>query len=110
MANTTHIYVDQGSDYSFDLTAYFANGAVRDLSTYTVTAKFAMNYESSTKTSMTTAITSNTAGTITCSVSAETSNSVSSGVYAYDVLIDSTSNDVTLRIAEGNLTIRPNIS
>ena len=110
MATQVNIFADQGSDYTLDLSVKEDNGSNTNLTTYTTTAKFAKNYGSSQTYSFTVETVSAADGTLKIKLPAETSANVASGKYEYDVKIDSTSLDITRRVIEGILTIRPKVS
>ena len=110
MASQVNIFVDQGSDYSLDIEVNETSGANTNLTGYTVTSKFAKNYGTSNSYTIQTSITHANNGLVTLSLPASNTESLSSGKYVYDVKINNSSTNVTRRVQEGLLTLRPKVS
>tara|TARA_A100001201_G_scaffold113794_1_gene97482 strand:- start:229 stop:558 length:330 start_codon:yes stop_codon:yes gene_type:complete len=109
MANNVLIFVDQGSDFTANIDVKHANGVVTDLSTYTINASFKKSYGTSQTHSFTTTKTNAANGNMQIKLTAETSSNVAFGRYVYDVVIDSSDLDITRRVQEGILTIKPGV-
>jgi len=107
MAQEVLLSVDQGSNLSIEITVTDSNGDLWDLSTYTIESKFAKNPYTNTVYSF--AGTGAANGLLNLTMNAETSASVPSGRYVYDIEITSTSNTTT-RVQEGLIYFNPNIT
>lgn len=107
MATVNNIYLDQGTtfDFTFDLTN--VDGTAKNLTNYTIYAQIRRSYYSSTKVDFTTAKVS-LEGEITISLTANQTAALKSGRYVYDVEIQS--NQETLRVLEGILTVNPEVT
>lgn len=109
MATKLNISVDQGSDYTLTLAVKDDDGSSTDLTTYSANAKFKKSYGSAQTHLFTTQVTDASTGQLKITLPAETSSNVEYGRYVYDITIDSISLDVTKRIQEGILIIRPKV-
>lgn len=110
MAAITDIFVDQGTDFTLQLSVVDTAGSAKDLTGATITAQARKDYTSSSATaSFTTAITNAVGGICTISLTAATTAGIKAGRYMYDVnVVDNTS--TTIRAVEGMMTIRPEVS
>ena len=110
MAAITDIFVDQGTDFTLQLSVVDTAGSAKDLTGATITAQARKGYTSSSATaSFTTAITNAVGGICTISLTATTTAGIKAGRYMYDVnVVDNSS--TTIRAVEGMMTIRPEVS
>ena len=115
MAGTTTstLFVNQGADYSFEISLANDDGTEKDLTGYTARAYFAKSPYSVTKTQIIAEVASPaTAGVVTFRFTPEITNAVKGGSYLYDAEIIFADSDETIteRILEGVLEIVPSIS
>lgn len=107
MATKANLVIDQGTTFSTIITVADAEGDALDLSNYTGAAQMRKHYSSSNSFSFTVYV-ANT-GTITLSMSANTTANITSGRYVYDCEITSNTGVVS-RIAEGIVTVTPEVT
>ena len=113
MAAIANLIIDQGANFSSDVTVKDANNNAFNLTGYTASAKMALGYSSTrTRTTITTSIASDaTSGVLTLSLTAaETTGLDAPARYVYDVEITQTSTGQVTRVIEGIITIRPNVT
>ena len=94
MSARANLRIDQGANFSSDVTVTDTDGTAFDLTGYTASAKMAQGYSSTrTRVSFTTTIaTDATTGVITLSLTAEQTSTLDSpSRYVYDVEITKTS-------------------
>jgi len=107
MATVNNIYLDQGTTFDFTFNLTNVDGTAKNLTNYTIYAQIRRSYYSSTKVDFTTAKVS-LEGKITISLTANQTAALKSGRYVYDVEIQS--NQETLRVLEGILTVNPEVT
>ena len=113
MAAIANLIIDQGANFSSDVTVKDANNELFNLTGYTASAKMALGYSSTrTRTTITSTIaTDASTGVITLSLTAtETTALEAPARYVYDVEIMQTSTGQVTRVIEGIITIRPNVT
>ena len=112
MAAIANLIIDQGANFSSDVTVKDANGNAFDLTGYTTQAKLAKGYSSTrTRTSMTSVIgTDSTSGVVALGLTATQTAALDAERYVYDVEITQTSTGVVTRVIEGLITVRPNVT
>ena len=113
MAAIANLIIDQGANFSSDVTVKDANGNPFNLTGYTTEAKMAKGYASTrTRTSITSVIaTDATSGVIALSLTAtQTASLDAPDRYVYDVAITQTSTGTVTRVIEGIITTRPNVT
>ena len=112
MAAIANLIIDQGANFSSDVTVKDANGNAFDLTGYTTQAKLAKGYSSTrTRTSMTSVIgTESTSGVVALALTATQTAALDAERYVYDVEITQTSTGVVTRVIEGLITVRPNVT
>ncbi len=108
MATKANLLIDQGSTFSTTVTITDTSGNLLDLTGYTGAAQMRKSYTSTTAHNFSVSV-GNTSGTITLSMSANTTANIAGGRYLYDVELIDTSNTVS-RVFEGIVTINPNIT
>ena len=112
MAAIANLIIDQGANFSSDVTVKDANGNAFDLTGYTPEAKMAKGYASTrTRPSMTSDIaTDATSGVVALSMTATQTAALDAERYVYDVEITQTSTGTVTRVIEGLITVRPNVT
>jgi hypothetical protein len=113
MAAIANLIIDQGANFSSDITVKDANNNAFDLTGYTTEAKMAKGYASTrTRTSITSTIaTDSTSGVVALTLTAAQSATLDAPErYVYDVEITKTSTGAVTRVIEGIITVRPNVT
>tara|TARA_Y100000004_G_C8831054_1_gene376190 strand:- start:399 stop:743 length:345 start_codon:yes stop_codon:yes gene_type:complete len=113
MAAIANLTIDQGANFSSDVTVKDANGNAFNLTGYTVEAKMAKGYSSTrTRTTITSTIaTDATTGVVSLTLtSTQTAALDAPERYVYDVEITQTSSGTVTRVIEGIITVRPNVT
>ena len=113
MAAVANLIIDQGANFSSDITVKDANGNAFNLTGYTAEAKLAKGYSSTrTRTLFTTSIANDaTTGVITLSLTADQTNNLEAPArYVYDVEITKTSDSTITRVIEGIITVSPSVT
>ena len=113
MAAIANLIIDQGANFSSDITVKDANGNAFNLTGYTTEAKMAKGYASTrTRTTITSAVASDaTTGVVSLSLtSTQTAALDAPERYVYDVEITQTSTGTVTRVIEGIITTRPNVT
>ena len=113
MAAIANLIIDQGANFSSDITVKDANGNAFDLTGYTTEAKMAKGYASTrTRTTITSAVASDaTTGVVSLTLtSTQTAALDAPERYVYDVEITQTSTGTVTRVIEGIITRRPNVT
>jgi len=108
MGTKANLKVDQGTDFSTSITLTDDDGTALNLSGYTGAGQIRKYYTSTTAVNFDVVVTANT-GTVTFELSSNTSNSMNSGRYVYDIELTDTSGIVS-RIMEGIVTITPGVT
>tara|TARA_S200002703_G_scaffold78994_2_gene68009 strand:- start:1021 stop:1380 length:360 start_codon:yes stop_codon:yes gene_type:complete len=109
----TNLYVNQGTDFSSEITLVNDDGTAKDLTSYTARSYFAKSPTSDTRHEITAEVASPaTSGVVTLRLSASDTISIKGGSYLYDVEIIYSSGGVTTteRVLEGILELAPSIS
>ena len=113
MAAIANLIIDQGANFSSDITVKDANGNAFNLTGYTTEAKMAKGYASTrTRTTITSAVASDaTTGVVSLTLtSTQTAALDAPERYVYDVEITQTSTGTVTRVIEGIITVRPNVT
>jgi ribosomal protein S11 len=108
MATKANIFIDQGSTFSTIVTITDNNGDAIDLTNFTGAGQMRKSYTASTAYNFTVNV-GNTAGTITLSMTANTTANIAGGRYLYDVELTGASGVIS-RVLEGIATVNPNIT
>lgn len=110
MAAAKNLYIDQGTDFSVQLTIYDDNNQPWDLTGYTGSAKIRKSYYSLNSVNFTLSFdVARTTGIITLELTSSQTSSMEYGRYLYDVVITNLSNKKT-RVIEGIVTINPGVT
>jgi hypothetical protein len=107
MAIKANIVIDQGSDFSTEISVTDDNGDPVNLTGYSAAAQMRKHYTSATAISFVATI--DVAGAVALSMNAATSSNVTAGRYVYDCEITSSSNVVS-RLVEGIVTVTPQVT
>jgi|TARA_B100001778_G_C18509611_1_gene593547 hypothetical protein len=113
MAAIANLIIDQGANFSSDITVKDANGNAFDLTGYTTEAKMAKGYASTrTRTTITSAVASDaTTGVVSLTLTATQTAALDAPErYVYDVEITQTSTGTVTRVIEGIISTRPNVT
>ena len=113
MAAIANLIIDQGANFSSDVTVKDANGNAFDLTGYTTEAKMAKGYASTrTRTTITSAVASDaTTGVVSLTLTAAQTAALDAPErYVYDVEITQTSTGTVTRVIEGIISTRPNVT
>ena len=113
MAAIANLIIDQGANFSSDITVKDANGNAFNLTGYTTEAKMAKGYASTrTRTTITSTIATDAAsGVIALTLTAAQTAALDAPErYVYDVEITNTSTGAVTRVIEGIITTRPNVT
>lgn len=108
MAIKANLLIDQGSDFSTEIDVLDDNGDPVVLTGFTGAAQMRKHYTSSTSTAFNVSINASD-GTVTLSMNAATSSTVTPGRYVYDCELTSSSNVVS-RLVEGIVTVTPQVT
>lgn len=108
MATKANLSIDQGATFTTVVTLTDNDGNVIDISGYTGAAQMRKHYTSSTAKTFTVQL-GGASGTITLSMSANTTANIEAGRYLYDVELTDVSGIVS-RVFEGIVTVNPNIT
>ena len=111
MAAIANLIIDQGANFSSDVTVKDANGNAFNLTGYTTEAKMAKGYASTrTRTSLTSVIATDATSGVALSMTAAQTAALDAERYVYDVEITQTSTGTVTRVIEGLITVRPNVT
>jgi hypothetical protein len=111
MAITTYLDIDQGSDFSLELTLENDDGTPMNLTDFTVYSQFRKSYNSQTAYTFITSIPVPAQGKVKLLLPGTTSSQIKPGRYLYDVeLISSSPVSKKTRVVEGIVTINPEIT
>lgn len=108
MADFVELQIEAGATFSTEITVREANGASKNLATYTARSQLRKSYYSTTATDFTLTITDSANGIINMSLTAANTANIRPGRYVYDVEIQTQS--VVTRIFEGIATVLPNVT
>jgi len=109
MAAVAYLDIDQGSDFTAEMTLEGDTGVAMNLTGFQVYSQFRKSFGSTIGHSFTTSIVDATTGVITLSLSGTYSSGIRPGRYLYDVEIVNTDGRKT-RVVEGIVTINPEIT
>ena len=107
MARKLNLTIDQGATYTKTVNLTDGNSSPIEISTSTGAAQMRKNYTSNSYFFF--AVNTAANGALTLSMSANTTRSIPSGRYVYDVEVTSNTNIVT-RVLEGLITVTPEVT
>ena len=108
MAVYANLTDDQGTDFSSSVDVTDSDGDPVALTGYSVAGQIRKHYNSSTKVDFVATVSNATAGIISLSLSAATTNAMKAGRYVYDVEIDLSGTKT--RVLEGQLEVTPGVT
>ena len=108
MAVYANLTVDQGTDFSSSVDVTDSDGDPVSLVGYSVAGQIRKHYNSSSKVDFVATVSNATAGIISLSLSAATTNAMKAGRYVYDVEIDL--NGTKTRVLEGQVEVTPGVT
>ena len=108
MATTAYLDIDQGSDFTTEMSLENDDGTPMNLSSFIAYSQFRKSYNSSTAYSFVTNIATPANGKLTLSLSGAASSDIKPGRYLYDVEIRNSVSKT--RVVEGVITINPEIT
>jgi hypothetical protein len=109
MAMTAYLDIDQGSDFSTEITLQNDDGTSMNISGFSIYSQFRKSYGSTTAYQFNAVITNATQGKFKLSLAGSMSSSIKPGRYLYDVEIVNLTPART-RVVEGIITINPEIT
>ena len=110
MAIIANLFIDQGTDFTLQLSVVDTAGTAKNLTGATITAQARKDFTSANPTAtFTTAVTNAIGGICTISLSAAQTAAIKAGRYVYDVNVFDSAN-TTIRAVEGLMTIRPEVT
>lgn len=109
MAQTSNLFIDQGSDYSSTITVASGSGAPLNLQNFTVRSQMRKSYGASLAYTFNTEVYDAPTGRIRLTLTATQSEEIPAGRYLYDVEITSPGG-AKKRVVEGIVTVTPQIT
>lgn len=110
MANTVYLDIDQGSDFTSEITLQNNDDTPIDLQGFSVYSQFRKNYNSTVGYTFVATISNATQGKIRLSLSGTASSAIRPGRYLYDVEIIGNTDNKKTRVIEGIITINAEIT
>lgn len=108
MAAISNLYIDQGSTFSAIITIRGSDGNPLNLTSYSVASQIRKSYGSTTAYNFNASVYDASTGKVRLQLTAAQSSAMRAGRYLYDVEI--TLGDYKSRVAEGLVTITPEIT
>ena len=109
MAMSAYLDIDQGSDFTTEITLENDDDTPMNLTGFSVYSQFRKSYSAMTANSFVCTITNAATGKISLTLPGATSSNIKPGRYLYDVEIVSPSGQKT-RVVEGIITLNPEIT
>jgi hypothetical protein len=110
MAIYANLSIDQGSDFTEEITVRDNHDNIVNLSGYTAHSQMRRHHTSSTKYDFNVSIISESAGIVSMKLNSSVSNNIKPGRYQYDVELRETSTGNVTRIVEGQVEITAGIT
>lgn len=110
MATTYNLAIDQGTDFSANLTVKDTTGSLRNLTGYTGRAQLRRSYASSSNVTFTVNIDTPSDGNVKITLANATTANLKYGRYVYDVELTKNSDNTIERVYEGIATIYPEVT
>jgi hypothetical protein len=110
MATTSHLFIDQGSDYSSIVTVLSATNSPLNLTGYVAKSQLRKSYGSSVSYNITCTIQNAALGRVRLALTAAQTEAIPHGRWLYDVEITETATGKKKRVVEGIATITPQIT
>jgi hypothetical protein len=110
MAQFIELNLDQGADFTFDMTVTNTDGTAKNVTGYTFSSSMKKSYYSSNvAANLTATILNASTGLVRFAIPAANNSTIKAGRYLFDIKQVDTSNNVT-RIVEGLITVNPGIT
>lgn len=109
-AGYTELFMEQAASFSTTITISDVYGDVFDLAGYTAHSQMKKSYYSTTPTANFICTTNTEAGTITLSLSINTTINISPGRYVFDVILRKNSDASITRVLEGIINVSPAVT
>jgi hypothetical protein len=110
MAIYSNLTIDQGSDFSTEITVEDATGYIADLTGYTAAGQIRKTYSSTIHYDFICTISNPVQGIILAKLPNTTTNDIKAGRYVYDIEIRvGTTGDIT-RVVEGQIEVTPGVT
>lgn len=110
MAQFVELYLDQGTDFSFDLDLTNDDGSPVNVTGHTFSSSIRKSYYSSSVTAnLSIAIANAVGGNVVCSMNSAISSNVKAGRYLFDIKSIDAANS-TSRLVEGIITVNPQVT
>lgn len=109
MAQYEELYIDQGSTFQYKVTLSNPLGGAFDLTSYDARAQLRRSYKSSSAVDFTISYPDRAGGEIQLYLTDEATKSLKSGHYVFDVIIESSGNEI-YRVIEGIALVDPGVS
>ena len=110
MAVYANIPIDQGTDFSSDVTVEGSDGIVFNLTGYTARGQIRKSYASTTSVPFVASINTPSNGKITISLTSATTAAMKPGRYVYDIEIVQTGTNKVTRVVEGQVEVNPRVT
>lgn len=110
MASTYNLAIDQGTDFSANLTVKDSTNTPRNLTGYTGRAQLRRSYASSSNVTFTVNIGTPTDGNVKITLANTATANLKYGRYVYDVELTKTADNTIERIYEGIATVYPEVT
>jgi hypothetical protein len=110
MAVYANISIDQGSDFTSNVTVEGSDGITFNLTGYTVRGQIRKTYTSSTSIAFVASIDVPSNGRITITLPAATTAAMKPGRYVYDLEIVETLTGKITRVVEGQVEVNPRVT
>jgi hypothetical protein len=105
------LFVEQGEDFSADITLDSINGTPYDLSTYSVKSQLRTSYWSANAAAtFTSSISANGTGIITISLPHTITANLNSGKYVYDIFLTNNTSNTRSKVLEGTVYLDPSVT
>lgn len=105
------LFLEQGEDFSADITLDSINGTPYDLTNYSVKSQIKSSYWScETSATFNSSISANGTGIISLSLPNSVTANLSSGKYVYDIFLTDISSNTRSKVLEGTVYIDPSVT
>lgn len=106
-AGYTELFMEQAASFSTTIAIADLYGDIFDLTGYTASSQMKKSYYSSTPTANFICTTDNALGTITLSLSINTTININPGRYVFDVILRNNADATITRVLEGIVNVSP---
>jgi len=106
----TNLYMEQGTSFATTITLDDAYGNSYNLIGYVASSQMRKSYYSSNATATFSSSINTDKGTITLTLSSNTTANIAAGRYVYDAVIVNSANNIVTRILEGIVDVSPRVT